>query len=183
MTQQQLRTLNADQTIKKAFGSDVVGFMVGLLGDYIESNNEHSLEGFKSYYIDKKGTGGLTKAKTILMRAGYSETVSKEYVIKRVFNDTFRGFDMELKAKNFLKEKYNIDTIHSTKQEDLKFSIDLISKDTAYQVKPHTYKIGTNPSLMEDKALHKKQQAAYTQLTGRHVTYIYYKGDNIYIAK
>lgn len=183
MTRDQKKSLDSDRLIQRAFYSSVVGRCVSILKDYLRTTSEPSLEGFEWFYIRTKGIKPIVKAINILIESGYSLDLSTEYVRERLIADTFKGVSMEIKAKKWLKDTYNLDSRFSDWSEDSKYCVDLIGENFAIQVKPESYK-GSNPSLDKDKVLHLKKHREFESKTGKRVGFIFYdKNNNLKIQK
>ena len=167
------KIMDSDVSIKSALSPKIVGYCIKLLEDYLSENNNATLKGFEEYYILKQGKDSLIKASKMINEKGYSLEDSKKYVYIRVFKDTWNGKYWELKVKEELDLK-GVKTRFSTVEEDYNYCIDLVGDLFAFQVKPISYNIGTNKSLMMDKKRHRKAQLNYQNISGKVVCFAFY---------
>lgn len=167
------KKMDADINIKPAFAPKIVGYCINLLEDYLNENNNGTLKGFEEYYIIKQGKQSLINASNIIIDKGYSIEDAKQYVYARVFKDTWNGKYWELEVKKELDLK-GFKTRFSTREEDYKYCIDLVGDTFAIQVKPISYYMGKNPSLMIDKKRHREAQLRYEDVSGRVVGFAFY---------
>lgn len=166
--------LDSSKEINKAYGSDVVGFCVGILKKYKAQAKEPSLLDFRIFYYKTQGLKGLVTAQELVMAQGYSKEVAQEYTDIRVFQDTFKGVAQEIRAKQYIKKNYGLECRFATEAEDRKYCIDLVGEKFAIQVKPLSYKLGTNPSLLRDKSIHKEKHLQYIKETGKQIRFFFY---------
>lgn len=174
MNRELKKQMDASKEVNKAIYSNVVGKCMQILKDYVSSEAEPSLEGFKNYYYRTKTIKPLVKAICMVMSEDYSLNDAAEYVDIRVFEDTWNGHLWEYKAKQWLKDKYDLDCRFANWEEDAKYCVDLIGDNFAIQVKPITYKKGSNPSLMKDRESHLKQHRKYEEETNKSIRHIFY---------
>ena len=167
------KKMDSDVRIKSALAPKIVGYCMNLLEDYLSENNNGTLKGFEEYYILKQGKYCLIKASEMIIKKGYSLEDAKNYVYIRVFKDTWNGKYWELKVKEDLDLK-GFKTIFSTVEEDYNYCIDLVGDIFAFQVKPISYYIGTNKSLMIDKKRHREAQLKYENISGKVVCFAFY---------
>lgn len=170
------KKLDGCPNVAKAFYSDVVGKCVSILKDYMNSEENPTLDGFEWYYIRTKGIAPLVKSINMVISNGYSLELSTEYVRLRVFEQTFKGSEMEIEALKHIRSKGK-DCRSANWDEDSAYAVDIIGDSFAIQVKPSTYK-GSNPSLDKDKSIHFKKHREYERLTGKNVFYMFYDKNN-----
>ena len=168
------KKMDSSSQVNKAIYSSVVGKCMDILKSYLLNDSEPSLEGFEFFYIRTKGIKPLVKSINMVMAQGYSLDDATDYVRVRVFDDTWNGRIWEIRAKNWLMDEYNLDCRFATWQEDSKHCVDLVGDKFAIQVKPITYKIGNNPSLISDRRNHMNQHRKYESITGKRVGHIFY---------
>ena len=168
------RKMDADVSIKTALSPNVVGYCVHTLEEYLTEEPNGNLDGFINYYIDKKTKEPLLNASDmVVLNGGYSLEDAKRYVYVRVFEDTWSGKQWELKIKNDLESKGKR-TRFSTTKEDYIYCIDLVGDDFAIQVKPISYDLGNNPSLLMDKKKHKEAHIKYEAEFNKPVFFAFY---------
>jgi hypothetical protein len=183
MNKLEKKALDSDENIKKAFYSSVVGRCVNILNDYLDTDTTHSAEGFEWYYLKTQGLQPMVKSINILIANGYDLDLATEYVRTRVIDDTFKGVEMEIEVKKWLKSKYGLDCRFSNWKEDSEYAVDLVGSNFAIQVKPETYK-GSNPSLDKDKKKNFNKHRNYEAKTGKRVGFVFYdKNKNLKLER
>ena len=168
------KEMDSSHQVNKAIYSSVVGRCMAILKDYVSSESEPSLDGFELFYLRTKGVKPLIISVNMVMKDGYSLQDSIDYVRIRVFDDTWTGFEWENKAKKYLLDEFGLKCRFANWEEDSKYCVDLIGKDFAIQVKPISYKLGSNPSLVRDRESHFAQHEKYEAKTGKRIGHVFY---------
>lgn len=158
------RKLNNNIELNKHFNRNRVGSCMAILKEYKDSvdSSSYTEAGFRKYYYNriKDKLPKLTETKEYIMSLGYEDYEASYYIDLRLVKQTYKGLDMELRAFDYLKGLYSLHNLrHATNQEDFNDFIDLVdeSNNIVFQVKPISYKLGSNASLVRDRALHKER--------------------------
>jgi hypothetical protein len=165
-----------------------------------------SLEEWEKFYTsfknDNRKLSGRTKKELMEIALKLQEFAAAEgikltqieaynFVLIRVIDESFAGFQNELKVYKYLNEAYGGLQIEFSSLEDSKYAIDLfvkIDNDTildAVQIKPISFLKGCQNNIdycvtayIQNYEKHKK----YEELTGNRPYYIFYdENDNYYI--
>ena len=78
-----------------------------------------------------------------------------------------------MRVKNFMKSK-GFEMTYAEDKVDKLYSVDLEGEDFAIQVKPITYKTGSNEGLMADKKMNIGKNEMYEKCFGKKVYLVYY---------
>jgi len=169
--------------IKKALWSNVVGGVMQLCRNCRDEKGTISESVFYDYYKDKQGVEGLNKSYEMIMQGMYKEypdssleekkDTARKWIYKRVIKDTVVGFEWEMRVKNFMKSK-GFEMTYAEDKVDKLYSVDLEGEDFAIQVKPITYKTGSNEGLMADKKMNIGKNEMYEKYFGKKVYLVYY---------
>jgi len=169
--------------IKKALWSNVVGGVMQLCRNCRDEKGTISESVFYDYYKDKQGVEGLNKSYEMIMQGMYKEypdssleekkDTARKWIYKRVIKDTVVGFEWEMRVKNFMKSK-GFEMTYADDKVDKLYSVDLEGEDFAIQVKPITYKTGSNEGLMADKKMNIGKNEMYEKYFGKKVYLVYY---------
>ena len=169
--------------IKKALWSNVVGGVMQLCRNCRNEKGTISESVFYDYYKDKQGVEGLNKSYEMIMQGMYKEypdssleekkDTARKWIYKRVIKDTVVGFEWEMRVKNFMKSK-GFEMTYADDEVDKLYSVDLEGEDFAIQVKPITYKKGSNEGLMADKKMNIGKNEMYEKYFGKKVYLVYY---------
>ena len=164
MTKENERKLNKDIELNKHFNRDRVGSCMSILKEYKDSvaSSYYTESGFRKYYYNaiKDKLHKLTDTKEYIMSLGYEDHEASFYIDLRLVKQTYKGLDMELQAFDYLRRVYSLHNLrHATNKEDFNDFVDLVdeSNGVSFQVKPISYKLGSNASLVKDRALHKQR--------------------------
>ena len=109
------------------------------------------------------------------------------YTIIRIFDETWDGFNREIRIINYLSKKYKNCDVKFSQQEDTQFCIDLIvscdNKQIAfYQVKPISFLNGLNKEYCKKAYLYNTEKHnEFYKKTGKKVLYIFDDNDNFII--
>ena len=183
LTKERERYLNKNIELNKLFGIRKIGSCMKILKEYKASHKQYSQEGFRDYYYKNMNKlPALTSIKEIIMSLGFTTEEAREYIDLRLVRQTYKGLEMEVRAFDYLKKNHKLPALRfATHIEDIEDFIDLVDDVNmyAFQVKPISYKLGSNASLLKDRAVHNHR---YREL--KHtVFFIYYHNNKFKIEK
>ena len=173
------KSLNADKEINKYFSPSYVGSCMSLLREYRDSVDDLEYLEWLRFYLNKVDSKKLKLVKDFIISKGYSNDDAKYYVIFRTVSQTWNGLISETRVKKIIESSFNIEVSYADDETDRKYCVDLETNLFGIQVKPESYRVGSNPSLNRDKGIHLKSHKLYEQETGRKVFFAYYNGDTI----
>lgn len=173
------KSLNSDKEINKFFGVKYVGRCMKLLREYRLSTPNFTFAGWNNYYLKNILQSQLDFVSLEIQKKGYDVEVADEYVMFRTVGQTWNGLIAETDVKKLVEESFDVEVNYADDETDRTYCVDLESEYFAIQVKPITYKTGSNPSLNRDKQIHKRKHLDYEYATDRKVFFAFYSGEVI----
>lgn len=196
-----------DKNLNQAWSVGYVNYIMKKMYEpySIDDALKISLEDWEKFYISFKGENkklsGRTKKELMQIALKLQEYAAAEgikltkieaynFVLIRVIDESYKGFQNELKVYKYLDEAYGGLEIEFSSLEDSKYAIDLFvkaDKDVildAVQIKPISFLKGCQrgvdyciTAFIQNDEKHKK----YEELTGNRPYYIFYDDNDYYI--
>ena len=196
-----------DKNLNQAWSVGYVNYIMKKMYEpySIDDALKISLEDWEKFYITYKGENrklsGRTKKELMEIALKLQEYAAAEgiqltkieaynFVLIRVIDESYQGFQNELKVYKYLYEAYGGLEIEFSSLEDSKYAIDLFvkaDKDVildAVQIKPISFLKGCQggvdyciTAFIQNDEKHKK----YEELTGNRPYYIFYDDNDYYI--
>lgn len=196
-----------DKNLNQAWNVGYVNYIMKKMYEpySIDDALKISLEDWEKFYITYKGENrklsGRTKKELMQIALKLQEYAAAEgiqltkieaynFVLIRVIDESYQGFQNELKVYKYLDEAYGGLEIEFSSLEDSKYAIDLFvkaDKDVildAVQIKPISFLKGCQggvdyciTAFHQNDEKHKR----YEELTGNRPYYIFYDDNDYYI--
>ena len=189
ITNEEYRYLNSIRGLSKYFNSKKVGSCMLFGKSFFDTNSDVSYNNFFNKYMSYSKSEGLPTFKELAEDILSNKVVDidkdklVDYIEYRVISQTYNGIINEFILMDELNKIYSPEfkCEFSSDESDKKYAIDLILRNTktqepiiAVQVKPYSFLVGTNPSLMRDKHRIEEKHKQFFNLTNTPVMFYYY---------